>query len=61
MPANVACITPERTDMESFFLFFSCLFTHLCLIEGKLLCSIVLVSAIHQQEEVIGICMSPPS
>ena len=33
----------------------------LCLIEGYLLYSIVLVSAKHQHESTIGIYMSPPS
>ena len=36
-------------------------FFNLFLIERKLLYNIVLVSAVHQHESVIGIHMSPPS
>lgn len=57
MPANEAFVTPKRTDMESFLLFFSCLFIFNRRI---IVCNIVLISAIHQQESVLGVCLSPP-
>ena len=45
---------PYRNVPNTFLLF-------LFVIGGYLLCSIVLVSAIHQHESAIGVHMSPPS